>query len=281
MDSLFVSITGFLIKIIFIKDTSKKPIPEYLRYKFKSEILYILGSFISEDTNKTPDFTIYFYDVLQPEQVIRKTDKHFFVYHYKETSSTSATGYYQMSISQFEIMLSNILYKLLTKNNGFGIHASAVEIQGKAYIFLGKSGAGKSTISQFLGKKFRILSDDLIFIRKINKSFFAFQTPFMERNVLVVKSPFPTLLSKIFFLRKNNHTSLLKIKDNKSLHNKILKSVRIGDNEVSLSKTINQLLSNDEMFYMLSFEKNEKKIIDFFQNTIITEDYKTFLPTVD
>src|SRR5258708_4434951 len=122
-----------------------------------------------------------------------------------------------MSLYKFEIMLSNILYKLLTKKRGFGIHASAIEINRKSSIFLGKSGAGKSTISQLLSPKFRLLADDLIFIRKNQGSFFTYQTPFMERNTMIVKSPYPTLLSDVFFLHKSRSTKFVEITNKEKL----------------------------------------------------------------
>jgi len=51
-------------------------------------------------------------------------------------------------------------------NSGFYLHASSVEISGKALIFLGHSTAGKSTIAGILSKKYPIISDDKIFVSK-------------------------------------------------------------------------------------------------------------------
>jgi len=47
------------------------------------------------------------------------------------------------------------------------IHASAVEYQGKALVFLGPSGTGKSTISQLLARTLegaRVLADDIAYL---------------------------------------------------------------------------------------------------------------------
>ncbi len=51
-------------------------------------------------------------------------------------------------------------------NSCFYLHASSIEISGKALIFLGHSTAGKSTIAGILSKKYPIISDDKIFVFK-------------------------------------------------------------------------------------------------------------------
>lgn len=49
---------------------------------------------------------------------------------------------------------------------GFALHASAVELQGRAHVFAGPSEAGKSTVARMLAKEgARVLSDDMIVLR--------------------------------------------------------------------------------------------------------------------
>ena len=50
----------------------------------------------------------------------------------------------------------------LVNNSGLFLHASAVNIGGKALIFLGHSTSGKSTISRILSKKYSVISDDKV-----------------------------------------------------------------------------------------------------------------------
>jgi energy-coupling factor transporter ATP-binding protein EcfA2 len=47
-------------------------------------------------------------------------------------------------------------------DSGLLLHASAVNIGGKALIFLGHSSSGKSTISRILAKKYSVISDDKV-----------------------------------------------------------------------------------------------------------------------
>lgn len=47
----------------------------------------------------------------------------------------------------------------------FGLHGSAIDIDGKALVIMGKSGAGKSTLARaFLQKGYRLISDDVSLI---------------------------------------------------------------------------------------------------------------------
>lgn len=51
----------------------------------------------------------------------------------------------------------------------FAIHGSAVDIKGKAYIFTGASGAGKSSIARaFITDGYKLLSDDVSLVTKVS-----------------------------------------------------------------------------------------------------------------
>lgn len=50
-----------------------------------------------------------------------------------------------------------------TSDLGLFLHASAVEVDGGAYLFLGHSTAGKSTIARKLGAERPVLADDSVF----------------------------------------------------------------------------------------------------------------------
>lgn len=60
-----------------------------------------------------------------------------------------------------------------TKQKGLYLHASSVNINGKALLFLGHSSSGKSTISRLLSKRYPIIADDKICIfQKKNEEWF-------------------------------------------------------------------------------------------------------------
>lgn len=72
------------------------------------------------------------------------------------------------------LLLSVVLGIVLHCKNKFALHASAVEIDGRAVLFSGRCGAGKSTLAAgFLKRGARLISDDIAVIEQIGGRFFA------------------------------------------------------------------------------------------------------------
>ncbi len=61
---------------------------------------------------------------------------------------------------------------------GFFLHASSVIVQNRAVAFLGHTSSGKSTICRILSEQFPILSDDVIYVFRNRKSYFALDGEF-------------------------------------------------------------------------------------------------------
>ena len=103
-----------------------------------------------------------------------------------------------------------LLMYILARKQGALLHAAGINLNGRGYIFPGKSGAGKSTITrQFaaLGDT-ALLSDDRIVVRKIEGGFKAFGTPWPGEAGIALNKSAP--LSSIFFI---NHGSANRIKE--------------------------------------------------------------------
>ncbi|MEL6548316.1 MAG: hypothetical protein AAFQ82_27080, partial [Myxococcota bacterium] len=64
----------------------------------------------------------------------------------------------------FRYPLDSIALKLMM-NDGIVLHASSVVIDGGAHVFVGMSGAGKTTIARLLQGRGEILSDERVVIR--------------------------------------------------------------------------------------------------------------------
>ena len=79
---------------------------------------------------------------------------------------------------------------LLADDGGFLVHAAAAVIDGKALVFAGHSGDGKTTLSRLLAQAgMELLSDERVAIRKGTKGFAAYGTPWPgEGNVSSAKS---------------------------------------------------------------------------------------------
>ncbi|MEW5951133.1 MAG: hypothetical protein AB1637_04505 [Elusimicrobiota bacterium] len=83
------------------------------------------------------------------------------------------------SVYSFDSFLRIFSSFLSSKKDMALVHGALSEKDKILYAFLGKSGAGKSTISKILKKKgFNILSDELFFIRADKKNIKAYSSPF-------------------------------------------------------------------------------------------------------
>jgi hypothetical protein len=67
---------------------------------------------------------------------------------------------------------------VLAERGGFLLHAASAIRGGRAFIFSGVSGAGKTTISRLAPADVTLLTDEISYIRKAGQSYSAFGTPF-------------------------------------------------------------------------------------------------------
>ena len=102
-----------------------------------------------------------------------------------------------LSLSDCEYIWSGAMFaSKLLQNNGFVLHSSAVEYEGKAYLFSAKSGTGKSTHTSFWQEVFGydktlIINDDKPAIRYIDGKFYTLGTPFSGKSSLNSDVSFP------------------------------------------------------------------------------------------
>ncbi len=93
------------------------------------------------------------------------------------------------------IYTADFFYTALLKFGGFMLHSSAVEVDGRAYLFSAPSGTGKSThTSQWLklfGNRARIINDDKPAIRFVNGEAYAYGTPWSGKSDLNVNTGVP------------------------------------------------------------------------------------------
>jgi hypothetical protein len=65
----------------------------------------------------------------------------------------------------------------MTRAGGLLLHSAGVVKDGRAFLFFGASGSGKTTITR-LSSEYTILSDDILIVKPVNGSFQAFGVPF-------------------------------------------------------------------------------------------------------
>jgi hypothetical protein len=67
---------------------------------------------------------------------------------------------------------------VLARQGGFLLHSASAIRDGKAFLFAGESGAGKTTISSLLPPDALLLTDEISYVRRCDGTYFAFGTPF-------------------------------------------------------------------------------------------------------
>jgi hypothetical protein len=67
---------------------------------------------------------------------------------------------------------------VLARQGGFLMHSASAIRNGKAFLFAGVSGAGKTTISRLAPPDVTLLTDEISYVRKQDSAYVAFGTPF-------------------------------------------------------------------------------------------------------
>jgi hypothetical protein len=98
---------------------------------------------------------------------------------------------------------------LLSSTGGLLLHGAFLEHNNKAYLFLGESGAGKSTIAHN-ASKFHCIHDDRFAVRKIGNRWYAFGVPLLDNNGDPGKN-FKAPISGIYAIQKSNQLFKTKV----------------------------------------------------------------------
>jgi hypothetical protein len=110
----------------------------------------------------------------------------------------TARGFYPLEYPLDELLFTN----LLSQRNGVELHGCGVVDHHEGLLFLGFSGAGKSTVARLWRRHSgaTILSDDRIILRVRDGRVMMHGTPWHGDEALVAKGPVP--LSRLFFLHQ-------------------------------------------------------------------------------
>jgi hypothetical protein len=90
---------------------------------------------------------------------------------------------------------------ILARQGGFLVHAASAIRGGKAFLFSGVSGAGKTTISRLAPPDATLLTDEISYIRRESNQYLACGTPFAGELARVGENQ-SAPLSTLFFLEK-------------------------------------------------------------------------------
>jgi hypothetical protein len=97
-----------------------------------------------------------------------------------EWEPASRRGWIRQSPHPYSIdsVLRIVHTLVLARRNGFLLHAASAIRNGKAFLFAGVSGAGKTTISRLAPSDVVLLTDEISYVRRFGDDYLAFGTPF-------------------------------------------------------------------------------------------------------
>lgn len=90
------------------------------------------------------------------------------------------SGWIRQSATPYAIdsVLRIVHSLLLARQGGFLLHSASAIRNGKAFLFAGVSGAGKTTISRLAPPDATLLTDEISYVRMLEAGYVAFGTPF-------------------------------------------------------------------------------------------------------
>jgi hypothetical protein len=97
-----------------------------------------------------------------------------------EWSPAERRGRIRQSMNPYSVdCVLRIVHTLaLAKQGGFLVHAASAIRNGKAFLFSGVSGAGKTTISRLAPADATLLTDEISYVRRSGDGYVAYGTPF-------------------------------------------------------------------------------------------------------
>ena len=96
---------------------------------------------------------------------------------------------------------------ILARQGGFLVHAASAIRGGKAFLFSGVSGAGKTTISRLAPPDVTLLTDEISYVRREGNRYLACGTPFAGELARVGENQ-SAPLSALFLLEKGLHNRI-------------------------------------------------------------------------
>ena len=199
------------------------------RYKY---VDVLCMDYLSADQTVKPDFC-----VSATEKDI-KNDKELF---------PEATDAYLEAMSIYREISRNIL-----NYNGFIMHASVIEMDGKAFAFAARSGTGKSTHSRLwldvFGDRVRIINGDKPLLRFIDNKLYVYGTPWCGKERYNINTR--AVLDSVCFIERAKTNSIEKLDKNSAIK-KIFDQLLLPETQTQAEKFLEMLdilISNVNFF---------------------------------
>ncbi|MEA2060002.1 MAG: hypothetical protein U9P10_05690 [Thermodesulfobacteriota bacterium] len=126
------------------------------------------------------------------------------------TNDLNETSYSEEHIGSLVLFGGDhyLLANILSYRQGFLLHANGLAFNDRGILLIGKSGAGKTTLSNMLRQSgFSLVADDRVVLQKIESKYYLIGSWCHGSNVAVTNKK--VLLEKIFFLKKSQKNKII------------------------------------------------------------------------
>jgi hypothetical protein len=155
-------------------------------------------------------------------------------------NSETGQGQIRQACSPYAIdcVLRIVHSLILAREGGFLIHSAGAIRNGKAFLFSGVSGAGKTTISRLAPPDVTLLTDEISYVRRDSNRYMAFGTPFAGELARVGENC-SAPLSAFFLLEKGLQNSIEPIDPTEAVQ-RLMRNILFFANDPDLVKLVFQ-----------------------------------------
>lgn len=246
--TIYLSVAGCVFKIVF-HPTDWEIAKKNLEKKIKEELSgFMLKERVKHNYRIDFNYRSKIDFVLNSRHPERK-----YTLCYRRINDKRIMTFYFINIIQFQfILLKDLLSEYLSKHNGFILHACAVNISGKAHVFAGPTGAGKSTMMKSLSRNNLPLGDDSVIIKKEKGVYFAYQTPFTEKVIVKEKGKKRYNLEETCFLEKGKKAHKIKLKGINEISRRIKNNIWNNETTPDQLTQVKDFAKTFNRFYIYS-----------------------------
>lgn len=155
-----------------------------------------------------------------------------------EWDSKSRRGRIRQELNSYALnsVLRIVHSLILAREGGFLLHASSVIKDGRAYLFSGVSGAGKTTIARLAPPDTTLLTDEISYVRPTTSGYAAWGTPFSgELGRIGENASAP--IRTIFFLEQGSENRIEAI-DSVTAVRRLLRNILFFSDQSTLVRMV-------------------------------------------
>lgn len=159
-------------------------------------------------------------------------------------------------------------YGNLLRFDGLYLHASAVALDGKAYLFSGPCGMGKSTHTRLwqhvFGEEAKVFNDDKPALRRLEDRWYAYGTPWCGKDGININMKAP--LAGICFLKQAGENSIRRLNSVEAISlflTQTMRRFKDGANTALLLEHLDKLVREIPIFELENRPEPEAALLSY------------------